>query len=166
MLDFVLQNKSNKIVFNAELFEIKQNNEIVEVKVRDTSNAEMSTFRAKKVISAIPINLIGKVNFEPALPLHKTNVLRSCRIGNYGKLIITYKEAFWRNKGFSGEVVSDGSTVILKNESDKEFPTRGPISAMFDASNYDDKPALIVFLAADGLVQWFGKFNIHMHFQS
>ncbi len=30
-------------------------------------------------------------------------------MGSIGKLIIRYKECYWKNKGFSGEILSDGS---------------------------------------------------------
>lgn len=157
MLEKILENSSaNKIVFNAETIEINQD-ELVEVKVRDTVSGRLSSYKAKKMVSAVPVNLISKIDFRPHLPMHKTNVLGSIRIGNYGKVIITYKNAFWKTNGFSGEVVSDGSSVILKNEIDANIPTRGPISVMYDASTNEGHAALVAFLAADGLVQWFGK---------
>lgn len=157
LLDNVLENNSNKIIFNAELVEIKQDDN-VEVKVKDTTTGSFKTFTAKKCVSAIPINLLEKVDFTPALPLYKTNVFNSSRMGNYGKCIITYKTTFWRTHGFSGEVVSDGSIIHLKsNEANKEMPKIGPITCIFDATTLDNHPALVVFLAGDTLVQWFGN---------
>lgn len=156
LLANVLENNANKIVFNGEIVEIQQD-DIIQVRVKDTSTNQMTTFKAKKVVSAIPINLIQKIAFTPDLPMYKWNVLRSCRIGNYGKFVITYKTAFWREKGFSGEVVSDGSTVLLKSNGEKEIPKYGPISCLFDGSDFEDRPALIGFISADSLVQWSGR---------
>lgn len=157
----MLKDSSNKIIFNAETFEIKQReNGLVYVNVRDTVSGKQTLFRARKCVSAVPINLLSKISFEPELPLYKQNVLRSCRMGNYGKVLITYKDTWWRSKGFSGEVMSDGTRVILKNQKSsngKNFPTRGPISCIFDATLYDNSAALVAFLTADALVQWFGK---------
>lgn len=159
LLDNVLENSSsNKIIFNTELVEIKQGENSVEVKVKDTTNDSFMTFKAKKCVSAIPTNLIGKVDFTPALPLHKTNVFNSSRMGNYGKCIITYKKTFWRSNGFSGEVVSDGSIIHLKSKDAKDdMPRVGPITCIFDATTNDDHPALVAFLAGDTLSQWFGN---------
>jgi monoamine oxidase len=30
-------------------------------------------------------------------------------MGSIGKLLIRYKDCYWKNKGYSGEVLSDGS---------------------------------------------------------
>jgi hypothetical protein len=76
-------------------------------------------------------------------------------MGNYGKFIVTYKSTFWKTKGLSGEVVSDGSICLTKN--DHQMPIKGPISAMFDATNEHDDAALVGFLAGDGVVDWIGN---------
>ena len=52
-------------------------------------------------------------------------------MGQTIKCIATYDEAFWRTKGFSGEVVA----------------TQGPITVIFDNTSFDGKqPALLAFL--------------------
>lgn len=91
------------------------------------------TYRAKYVVSSMPINQYAGVSFSPELPAFKRNVFRSVQMGNLTKFVVTYKRAFWRERGFSGEVVSDGSVISLKPGKDTEerhqaFPSIGPIN--------------------------------------
>ena len=106
------------------------------------------------MISSIPINQYSNVKFEPELPYFKRNVFKFMQMGNYIKFIVTFKSAFWRLKGFSGEVVSDGSVVSLNGDN---APTMGPIACLFDATTYDDEPALVGFVAAKAAVQWLDR---------
>jgi monoamine oxidase len=160
LLANVVENSSNKIIFNAETTEIKQNDLFVEVTVKDTTSNKLSSYRAKKIVCSIPINLYDKIDFSPDLPCHKWNVYRSCRMGNFGKFIVTYKRPFWRENGYSGEVVSDGSVLLLKNVDNKNEsvrrPLMGPINCIFDATTAQNDAALAGFLAGETLVQWFG----------
>ncbi len=71
----------------------------------------MRKFNSKKVISTLPTNQYAKVNFIPELPVIKLHVYKFCQMGNYIKFLVTYKKPFWREKRFSGEVVSDGSKM-------------------------------------------------------
>lgn len=130
--------------------------DFVELKYKNTGSDSFNIVKAKKVVCSSPINLIGKIDFTPHLPHFKKNFINSCRMGNYGKFIITYRKAFWQANGFSGEAVSDGSVTWTKNDN-KQMPTIGPITCIFDATTYDDHAALVGFLAGDALVQWFGE---------
>jgi monoamine oxidase len=152
------ESSSNRILFNMEIIGIKQTDDLVEVEVKDTkSSNQILSFKAKKVVCSIPVNLYDRVDFSPDLPSYKWNVIRSSRIGNYVKFIVTYKRAFWRENGFSGEVLSDGSIIVGKTKGESRFsPKIGPINSMFDATNLDNNAALVGFCVADAAVQWLG----------
>jgi hypothetical protein len=174
MLDFVKQKTEESddnlgdIIFNTALTEVDQShnerdeNEPVYIRTYDTVTGQKSTFKAKKVISSIPLNQYVHVNFNPELPYFKRNVFKFGQMGNIVKVVITYKTTFWRSKGFSGEVVSDGSVMYLNETSfnrvynhgstrelsfNRKIPTMGPISTVFDGTNYDNEPALVCFVA-------------------
>lgn len=173
MLENVLENSNNKIMFNTALIEIKQNEnddseaEFVEVVAQNTLNGEFVKFRAKKVISSIPINQYVHVKFEPDLPFLKQNVFKFCQMGNLTKFIVTYKRPFWRDAGFSGEVLSDGSILWLKESeipnfsNDTEIPSTGPIACIFDGTNHNEKAALVGFIGAKMAVEWMGIFYLN-----
>ena len=120
LLDRVLQEPDNKLLLNTQLIEIIQNendeNELVQIITKNTLTGEISVFKAKKVISSMPINQYVHVKFTPELPLFKRNFFKFCQVGNYIKFLVTYKTPFWRAKGMSGEGTSDGSYIWLNKD--------------------------------------------------
>lgn len=178
MIEFIRQQSTAgrdsefKLMLNTQLVEIVQSeeneDEPVRVVTRSTLNNEMETFVARKVISSIPINQYVNVSFKPELPLYKRQVFKFCQIGNYTKFIVTYKTHFWRAKGYSGEMSSDGSVIHLSEDKfdavygkekhklsfNKRMPTIGAVVETFDCSTYDDEPAIVGFLAGNGSNEW------------
>ena len=138
---------------------------VVVLTARNTKTGDLRQFKARKVISSMPLNQYVHVGFEPELPAHKRHVFQFCQMGNLIKFIVTYEEAFWRNKGFSGEVVSDGSCLWLNEERAKamgretreRLPSIGPIACIFDGTNSEGFPALVGFIGGRCAVEWTGK---------
>lgn len=158
MLKKVLEKSSNKIVFNAETVQIKQDiSQLVEVTARNTASDSLANFRAKRIICSVPITLVEKIHFQPGLPIKKLNVIRAFKMGHYGKVILTFKSPFWREKGFSGEIHSDGSQRLINADFGTKRPKMGPINYAIDATTYENHAALVVFLAGQSLVEWSGK---------
>lgn len=159
LLEILLKNNSKHLpcqaFFNRPIVEIKQGKNLVEVTALNTQNNEIEVYYAMKVISSIPLNQYQHVKFTPDLPFYKKNVFNSCKIGNYIKVIVTYKNAFWKQNGYSGAVVCDGSIIHHKNKNDElNFPTIGPLAVIYDATTDDDEAALVGFIAANAAVQW------------
>lgn len=123
----------------------------VEVITENTLNHKRTIFKAKYMISSIPTNQYVHVEFTPELPAFKRNVFKSMQMGNLIKFIVTYKQSFWRNNGFSGEVVSDGSIVT---KGSKGFPTIGPVNLVYDGTTLDGEPALVGFIGGRTAVEW------------
>lgn len=131
---------------------------------QDTVTQKFSTFNCKRVISSIPINQYINVKFTPELPNFKRNVFKYMVMGNLLKFIVTYETAFWREAGFSGEVVTDGSILELdintnntnssRLDSYKQVPKSAPVCIVFDATTSSNDPALVGFIGADQLVEW------------
>ena len=110
---------------------------------------------------AIPPALAGRIEYDPLLPGRRDQLTQRMPMGNTVKVLCTYKQAFWRERGYSGEVVS----------------TTGPMSVVFDNTSHDGKvPMLLGFVVAkhargwsekpaevrrqlivDALVRYFGK---------
>lgn len=130
---------------------------------KNTINGEVKKFKAKKVISSIPINQYVHVKFEPELPIVKRNVFQFTQMGNLIKFLVTYKRPFWRGNGFSGEVLSDGSIMWLDGSKipnfsrDMDVPSTGPIACIFDGTNHNGNAALVGFVGAKMGVEWMGK---------
>ena len=71
---------------------------------------------------------------------------------------MTYKKPFWRQNGFSGEVLSDGSILSLNVKDFKEtMPTSGPNSVIYDATVDDTYGALLGFIGGKQAAEWSGE---------
>ena len=117
----------------------------------DTVSDLKKIYKAKKIISSIPINQYSNIEFQPELHFFKRNVFRFMQMGNFIKFVLTYKTPFWRLKGFSGEVLSDGTIFNIKGDNQ---PKMGPISSIYDATTYDNEPVLVGFIAGQPVVEW------------
>lgn len=106
----------------------------VRAMVQDGTGVSVSTgageHTAANAIVAVPPAMAARIAFQPALPRDKTALLNRFPMGATIKCHALYDRAFWRDRGFSGEVVA----------------THGPISVLFDNSSADGSvPALLAF---------------------
>lgn len=123
--------------FNCPVKRVIQHDDGVTVEGDDFS------FKAKEVIIAIPPVLIVVIDFTPALPLHKTQLIQKLSMGIVGKVLGVYEKPFWRDLGFSGQVVSD---------------EHAPFQTLFDSSPADGSyGVLLAFCIADRARDFFSK---------
>lgn len=108
----------------------------------------MRSFNCRKVILAITPSMIAKIKFEPRLPPVKRELHKRMPPANYAKAVITYKEAFWRKDGCSGEVVTNGGPSF-----DTDCNS-GPLCLVFDDTSSNGNPGLVAFVAGNQLVAW------------
>ncbi len=85
---------------------------------------------SSKVIVAIPPALCQKIHFEQPLPQRKAQLFQRMPMGAAMKCFVVYETPFWREKGFSGQIVSD----------------RWPFHASFDCSKPDGKGIFLFFV--------------------
>lgn len=98
---------------------------------------------SRSVILAIPPVLVRNIHFEPELPLRKTQLLDKISMGIVGKVIAIYDRPFWRDQGYSGQVVAD---------------EQGPFQTLFDSSPGDGRfGTLLAFCIADRARDYFAK---------
>ena len=155
LLDYVLKTGAeSKALFNRPIIEVNQESDVVQVKVLDLKTGTEEVYLARKLVSSIPLNQYIHVTFKPELPFYKKNVFNFCKVGNYIKVLVTYEKAFWIEKGYSGEVVSDGSILYHNQKNDPNLPVLGPIAIMYDATNDENCPALVAFIAGEAAVDW------------
>ena len=104
-----------------------------------TVTSSRDRYRAKRVIVAIPPALIPSIVFEPQLPVRRQQLLQRYAMGATVKVVGTYDRAFWRDAGYSGEVVS----------------TTPPFSVVYDNCSADGSvPALVGFVVGDEARRW------------
>ncbi len=103
------------------------------------SCANGTSFRAKRVIVAIPLPLGAHIDFSPALPNLRTQLMNRSSMGGAVKIFVRYERAFWRERGFSGEAASGD----------------GPISVTYDQCNEDgSNPCLMAFVGGKFARTW------------
>jgi monoamine oxidase len=87
-----------------------------------------------RVIVAVPPAICKTITFVPALPEARMRLHDEMPMGKASKCVLAYERAFWREKGLSGEAISD----------------RGDVRLVFDECQEEGKhPALLVFLVGD-----------------
>lgn len=98
-------------------------------------------YQARNVIVAVPPVLIREIEFSPSLPLKKQQLLQKLSMGIVGKVFGVYKKPFWRNTGFSGQVVADENA---------------PFQTLFDSSPADSSyGVLLAFCIANRAREFF-----------
>uniref|UniRef100_UPI0037E8EB06 probable flavin-containing monoamine oxidase A n=1 Tax=Semicossyphus pulcher TaxID=241346 RepID=UPI0037E8EB06 len=103
-----------------------------------------NTFLCRAVIVTCPPHLAAKIQYQPALPSQREFLTQNMPLGHMIKFIITYQTAFWKDKGFSGEIVAGSSTEC-------------PFCVTFDATSPSGNAALVGFIAGHLATQWTSK---------
>ena len=113
-------------------------------------------FVAKKVIVATIPSSYGKINFSPALPADKQDLSAESMPGNYAKAILTYKKAWWREAGLTGNIFSDIGPITygleiavpeLEQFSLAMFITGDFATAWFELSSTEKERSVVEHLA-------------------
>jgi monoamine oxidase len=86
------------------------------------------TATGKQVIVAMAPSLAGRLRYEPRLPALRDQLTQRVPNGSIIKCEAVYDKPFWRDAGFSGQVVSDAS----------------PVRVTWDNSPPDGKPGVLL----------------------
>jgi len=86
----------------------------------------------------MPPSMVQAIDFEPGLPQPRRELQAQARMGRYAKVVLSYERAFWRDRGYAGDVGS--------------LP--GPVMASYDDSSEDGGPALLGFIGGGAERTW------------
>ncbi|XP_059214605.1 LOW QUALITY PROTEIN: probable flavin-containing monoamine oxidase A [Centropristis striata] len=100
-----------------------------------------NTSLCRAVIVTCPPHLAAKIDYQPALPSQREFLTQNMPVGHMIKFIITYQTAFWKVKGFSGEIVAGPSDEC-------------PFCVTFDATSPSGNAALVGFIAGQQASRW------------
>ena len=82
---------------------------------QDANGARVMTpkgeFTARVVIVRTPPAAAARITFEPPLPASREGIQQRMAMGAIIKVQVAYEKAFWREKGFSGQVATDDDTL-------------------------------------------------------
>jgi monoamine oxidase len=97
------------------------------------------SFGGRYAVVAVPPPLAGRIEYVPSVSVGRDQVTQRFAMGAAVKVLVTYERAFWREAGFSGEVVSSD----------------GPLSIVYDNTSHDGRqPALLGFVVGSQARQW------------
>ncbi|KAL0965547.1 hypothetical protein UPYG_G00282740 [Umbra pygmaea] len=99
------------------------------------------SYLCREVIVTCPPHLAAKIQYYPALPNQREHLTQNMPVGHLIKFIITYQTAFWREKGFSGEIVAQPSAEC-------------PLSVTFDGTSPNGSAALVGFISGAQASEW------------
>jgi monoamine oxidase len=100
---------------------------------------DTQTIGGRFAIVAAPPMLAGRIEYEPPVSVGRDQVTQRFAMGAAVKVLVTYERAFWREAGFSGEVVSSD----------------GPLSVVYDNTSHDGRqPALVGLVVGSQARQW------------
>jgi monoamine oxidase len=94
--------------------------------------AEGLTARAQRAIVAVPPPLAARIAFSPSLGGQRDQLQQRMAHGALTKCAAVYPEPFWRERGLTGQAVSDA----------------GPITTTFDNSPPDGSPGVMLGFVA------------------
>ncbi len=101
--------------------------------------SDARTVGGQYAIVAVPPTLAGRIEYEPGVSVERDQLTQRFAMGAAVKVLVTYRRAFWRDKGYSGEVVSSD----------------GPLSIVYDNTSHDERqPALVGFVVGSQARQW------------
>lgn len=90
---------ADQVLLNSSITKIQQNEREVFLLTKAGK-----VFSFDYVICTVPLTQINHIQFEPSLETERTQYLNQFSIGKIIKILVSFKDAFWRKKGLSGEV--------------------------------------------------------------
>jgi monoamine oxidase len=93
-----------------------------------TVHSDALVVNAARAIVAIPPTLAGRIFYEPALPPLRDQLTQHMPQGTLMKFEAVYPTPFWRDRGLTGQVVSEN----------------GPVKVTFDVSPQSGRPGIMM----------------------
>ena len=104
-----------------------------------TVHSDDTSVRAARVIVAVPPALAGRISYDPPLPGLRDQLTQRMPQGTVIKCMAVYDEPFWRERGLSGQALSD----------------EGPAKILFDNTPQSGSPGVLLgFLEGDRARDW------------
>src|SRR3954466_380006 len=107
---------------------------ITQQKDRVIVESDNLTAIGQRVIVAIPPPLAGRLQYSPALPALRDQLTERMPQGSVMKVIAIYDKPFWRDDGWTGQVVSDVGPAQVTFDNTPPEGSPGALMAFVEAS--------------------------------
>ena len=115
------ENLGELVVLEAPTRVIEQDEDGVAV------STDAGTWEGRYAIVTVPVPLSAHIRFDPPLPGIREGLCHRMPMASEVKIFATYERAFWRDRGLSGQVVTDS----------------GPLSVIYDNTTPNGQAALL-----------------------
>lgn len=122
---------SPRVVVGAPVRRITTRGDTVTVETDDL------TVDARSVIVTVAPAHRSAIAFDPELPEQHRGLSRAWRLGALSKAFVAYDRPFWRDRGLSGEGVSDDGTVFLTFDVSPDADGPGILMVFCDPRGFD-----------------------------
>ncbi|KAN0040769.1 hypothetical protein ACTFIV_003305 [Dictyostelium citrinum] len=140
---FIYGNNGN-IKLNSQVFKIEHDyiqnpnlqnsNNLIRVSSKNLITNEISYYVCKYLVITVPPNIADTIIYQPELPNERRLLTKSMEMGKVIKFIIFYDQCWWRELGFSGEIVNDGSSISFCYDGSFEDGSKPSIIGFFEGS--------------------------------
>ncbi len=155
------QSLANKIIatfppetiqYNAPVKAITQDGDGVEVIGKDFS------YKAKKVVVALPPTLAGRIDYQPLMPANRDQLLQRIPMGSVWKCYAIYDKPFWRENGLNGLSASDNGFVSVTFDNSPKDGSLGIMMGFVLANQAKDFSLLSPEDRKEAVLEQFTKF--------
>lgn len=108
-----------------------------------TVHTSSRSYRTRRVVVALPPQVVAGVVFDPPLDPQRRSVLRNIESGRIVKVIAVFEDKFWRARGFSGMIQSPDA----------------PFDFVVDSSHPRSKGGILVGLATGARAEALERFS-------
>lgn len=129
LCEAMLQDSGAAIAYEQPVHTIRQVGDTV------TCLTDTMEVQAKAVIVTLPPALAGRIRYEPALHPLRDQLTQRVPMGTVVKCFAIYDKPFWREAGFSGQVVSDWHPVNVTFDNSPADGSCGILLAFIEAGN-------------------------------
>jgi monoamine oxidase len=125
----VAKELGSRVVLNSPVRKITQLKGGVQV------DSDKLTAIGQRVIVAIPPPLAGRLQYSPPLPALRDQLTQRYPMGSVMKVIAIYDKPFWRDQGYTGQVVSDTKPAQVTFDNTPPEGSPGALMAFIEASD-------------------------------
>ena len=96
--------------------------------------ADGVTATGQRVVVAIPPHLAGRIDYSPRMPSQRDQLTQRMPMGSVIKVQAVYSKPFWRDAGYTGQVVSDTGPIQASFDNSPPDASRGVLMGFIEAS--------------------------------
>ncbi|HXG27669.1 MAG TPA: flavin monoamine oxidase family protein [Nevskiales bacterium] len=125
-----------------------------------TALTESGNFEAQRLVVALPPGQAAALQWTPALPARRRQLLQGMRMGSVIKCLLIYERPFWREAGWSGEMICDEAPLRMTFDATPQHGRNGALVGFIlgtEAAVWSERgQAARQAAATQQLVEYFG----------